>query len=90
MRSLIIRPGETFVIGDTAISAENQAAQVEPPVPLDSAPCSHPIRVVGQIVPKPTPLSRAAPANPIQHQSHQQWLAAYEREERRLAGGRVR
>lgn len=67
MRSIPLRPGETFVIGDTAISAENQAAQVEPPIPLDSAP-----------------------ANPIQHQSTQQWLAAYEREERRLAGGRVR
>lgn len=59
MRSIPLRPGETFVIGDTAITTE--------------APAS-----------APAPASPAAPTNPIQHQSNQQWLAAYERELRRL------
>lgn len=69
MRSIPLRPGETFVIGDTAISAEQSAAEVSGDLAI--------------------PMS-AAPTNPIQHQSTQQWLAAYEREERRLAAARVR
>lgn len=65
MRSIPLRPGETFITGDTAVSAE-QGVAPEGPI---SNPTFH------------------RPANPIQHQSTQQWLAAYEREERRLASG---
>lgn len=71
MRSIPLRPGETFVIGDTSISAELAGSASN-----------------GMA----TPMSAAQPQrpNPIQRQSNREWLAAYEREERRLAAARVR
>lgn len=79
MRSIPLRPGETFVIGDTSISAE----LADEPAYADRAQAHAPVAASNDAT---SPLI----ANPIQHQSNQQWLAAYEREERRLASGRVR
>lgn len=75
MRNLTLRPGETFVIGDTAVTAacpQRESRHAD----LATDPISS-----GQL---------AARSNPIQHQSHQRWLAAYEREECQLATSRVR
>lgn len=79
MRSIPLRPGETFVIGDTAVSAE----LAEEPTSADRTQAHSLVAASNDATP---PLI----ANPIQRQSNQQWLAAYEREERRLASGRVR
>lgn len=75
MRSIPLRPGETFVIGDTAVTAacpQRESRHAD----LATNPISS-----GQL---------AARSNPIQHQSNHEWLAAYVREERRLATSRVR
>lgn len=79
MRSIPLRPGETFVIGDTSISAE----LAEEPAYADRTQVHAPVAASNDAT---SPLI----ANPIQRQSNREWLAAYEREERRLAGGRMR
>lgn len=79
MRSITLRSGETFVIGDTAISAEHGKE------PMSDA-------ATQALLPHAASSNDATryPATPVQEQTNQEWLAAYERELRRLAGGRGR
>lgn len=98
MRSITLRPGESFTTGDTAISVyPAQRAMVAAKLanmgqgrPSENAQiCAVSQPDAAKLLNVSTRAVAAAP-NPIEHQTNQQWLADYEREERRLSGGRVR